>query len=287
MPFGERTEMMPSGPLARTAVLAATLAMSGSPLAVSLAQAQDQGYGQYNPAAGAASGYGQGGGYGQDQVYGAQPPQGYGQDQGYGQPPPQGYGQDQGGYGQDQGYGQPPPQGYGQDQGYGQQPPGYGQDPGYGSPQPGYGSAQPAPSGYGSDAEDAQYAAAAQQWEEANCVRSRGNAGEGAVLGGLVGALAGSSLAGRHSRGAGALAGAAVGAVGGAAIAGSTGGGTSPGCPPGYVLRGGAPAFYYGGGAYLYDAPADYQPWVSYGGRWVYRPYPHHADYYRQHHRPY
>jgi hypothetical protein len=52
------------------------------------------------------------------------------------------------------------------------------------------------------------------------------------------------------------------------------------------VLRGGAPAFYYGG-PMLYAAPADYNPWLFYGGRWVYRPYPYHRWYYRHHYRPY
>ena len=37
----------------------------------------------------------------------------------------------------------------------------------------------------------------------------------------------------------------------------------------------GAPAFVYGGPAYgVYAAPAWYNPWLWYGGRWVYRPYP-------------
>ena len=89
-------------------------------------------------------------------------------------------------------------------------------------------------------AQDAQFAAQAQQWAEANCVKAHGNAGEGAVLGGLFGAVIGSGLAGRGSHGVGALAGAAVGAGAGAAIASSTGSNaTSPGCPPGYVLRDG------------------------------------------------
>ena len=27
---------------------------------------------------------------------------------------------------------------------------------------------------------------------------------------------------------------------------------------------------------YVYDAPTWYNPWVFYGGAWVYRPYPYH-----------
>ncbi len=115
---------------------------------------QDPGYGQ--------GGYGERGGYGQqqggyaDQDYGQQGyqepgyGQGYGDQGGYGQ---QGYGQsgygDQGGYGQQPGYGQ---QGYAQS-GYGEQSyaePGYG-DQGYAAPeeQGGYGQAYSQQPGYG------------------------------------------------------------------------------------------------------------------------------------------
>jgi hypothetical protein len=339
--------MTPFAPLKTPTILALALVMGASPLTAAVASAQTtdqqgygqpaypdqngypaqagaQGYGQDNPAAGAASNYGQG--YGQQPPVGAgdgsgyapgAAPQGYGQDSGppagYSQQqgpdqPPSGYGQPQGqqGYGQP-GYGQQPaygdPQGYGAPQGSGQQ--GYGQQPGYDQQggSPGYGQPQgdagdygppagydgsqtpPPPPGYNpssdpqQQAEDQRYAYAAQQYEQNYCVPSHGNAGEGAVLGGIFGAVAGSALAGRHSRGEGALAGGAVGALGGAAIAGSSGG-TSPGCPPGFVVRGDAPAFYYGGGPYLYAAPVWYHPWVQYGGRWVYRPYPYHAYYY-------
>jgi hypothetical protein len=60
---------------------------------------------------------------------------------------------------------------------------------------------------------------------------------------------------------------------------------TSPGCPPGYVAVGDAPAFAYSGyGAtpYVYAAPAWYRPWTFYGGRWTYRPYPYHVFYARR-----
>ena len=180
----------------------------------------------------------------------------------------------QGGYGQG-GYAPPqsppPGGGYGQD-GYGggaDVPPPAGYNPGGGAPDP---------------QADQAYAASAEQWASTYCVKSGGNVAGGALLGGALGALTGSVLAGRHDRGTGAIAGAAGGAVLGGAVAAGQGGGTSPGCPPGYVLRGGAPAFYYGG-AYAYAAPGDYQPWAFYGGRWTYRPYPYHGWYYR-HHRP-
>jgi len=92
------------------------------------------------PAGGPPGGYGQQPSYGgQQQGYGAPPPQQYGQQaqppyggpqQGYGAPPPQQYGQQpQGGPG---GYGRPPPQ-----QGYGQAPPyPQGGQGGYGAPPP-------------------------------------------------------------------------------------------------------------------------------------------------------
>ena len=111
-------------------------------------------------------------------------------------------------------------------------------------------------------------------------MKARGNTGEGAVIGGVVGAILGSGLGGH---GAGALAGAAVGAAGGAVIADSSGSNaTSPGCPPGFVARSGAPPFAYGGSPYIYAAPTWYRPWVLYDGAWVYRPYPYHVWYYNR-----
>jgi len=92
-----------------------------------------------------------GGGYGQQQGFGAPPPppgQGYGQQGGFGAPP------GQGGYGTDAppGYGQPFPDpnagygGYGQQPGFGQPPPqqgGFGAPYGAPAPQPGFGSQGP------------------------------------------------------------------------------------------------------------------------------------------------
>lgn len=216
------------------------------------------------------------------------PPQGY-DDQGPppnydDQAPPPGY-DDRGpppGY-EDQG----PPPGY-QDQG---PPSRYDDEP---APPQGYNGSQlpPAPPGYQPEgdinaqmAEDRRYGSWAEEWARDNCVKAHGDVGAGAVIGGVVGAIIGSGLAGRHDRGAGIVAGGALGAAGGAAIAAhSDSGATSPGCPPGYVVRNGAPPFSYGGGggaAFLYAAPDWYQPWYFSGGHWLYRPYPYHIWYYR------
>ena len=148
-------------------------------------------------------------------------------------------------------------------------------------PPPGYDPNGPGAAGPSPDA-DQQYAQAAEQWAMDNCVKSGSNVAGGALIGGALGALAGAGLAGRHSRGTGALAGAAGGALLGGAVASTGSRATSPGCPPGFVLRGGAPAFGYSGG-YAYAAPADYDPWAYSSGRWVYRPYPYHTWYYRHH----
>jgi hypothetical protein len=208
------------------------------------------------------------------------PPQGYDQQQppqGYQPPPPQGYQQQQQGYAPPpQGY---PPQGYQQQQGY--------QDPAL-QPPPGYTAqdaqrdATPAERQY-----DQQYAAAAESWSEANCVRREQNqTAAGAIIGGVLGAVIGSSVAGRHDRGAGAVVGGGLGAIAGGAIASNQGQG--PGCPPGFVLRSGAPAFYYGAppgaAVVVYDAPTWYNPWIWYNGAWIYRPYPYHR-YWGEHYR--
>lgn len=169
---------------------------------------------------------------------------------------------------------------------------GYGPPPGY---QPGYAYGdpnQPPPEGYDprydagaqAQAEDARYAAAVQQWSAENCVQEHNsNVAAGAVIGGVLGAFLGSSIAGRGSHAAGAVVGGATGAVAGAAIGASQ---TSPGCPPGYVVRAGAPPFpgFAFVGGYTYVAPPGYRPWVWYGGRWVYRPYPYHRYWYRRGH---
>lgn len=205
--------------------------------------------------------------------------------QGYGQP---GYGQpqyDQGQYNQGQ---------YNQGQPYQGQPNGQDYDNAPPPPEPGAPSGYdgtrppPPPPGYTPDPNEQQYAEMdrayaqnAEAWARNNCVKSRGNVAGGAAVGGILGALIGGALGGRHDRGAGVLAGAAVGAVGGAAVASSTGGETSPGCPPGFVVRRDAPAWGYAPAGYYYAAPAWYRPWVFIDGGWVYRPYPYHNFYYR------
>lgn len=188
----------------------------------------------------------------------------------------------------------PPPPGYsdGQQPGYDNGPaPGYAQQNADVPPPPGYDGSQtpPPPPGYqASPADlamrdrDTRYASDAEAWARDNCVKSHGNAATGAIIGGVLGALLGNGLAGRHDRGAGTFAGAAVGAVGGAAIAGSAGNNqTSLGCPPGYVVRRDARPYAYDDVDYDYAAPGWYRPWVYVGGSWDYRPYPYHNWYYR------
>lgn len=204
------------------------------------------------------------------------PPQGY-------QQPPQGYQQPPQGYQQQpqyqQGYQQPPPQGYPQGQQQPYQDPALQPPPGY-TAQDAQRDASPAERQY-----DQQYAAAAEAWSQANCVRQEQNrTAAGAIIGGVLGAVIGSSVAGRYDRGAGAVVGGGLGAIAGGAIANSQG----PGCPPGFVVRPGAPAFVYGpppgASVVVYDAPAWYNPWIWYNGAWIYRPYPYHR-YWGEHYR--
>jgi hypothetical protein len=191
--------------------------------------------------------------------------------QAFAQAPPPGYQQQQ-----QQGY--PPPPGY---QGAPQQGP-Y-QDPAL-QPPPGYSSEDAQRDA--SEAErnyDRGYAAAAEEWSAANCIRKEENrTAAGAIIGGVLGAVIGSNIAGGRSRGAGAVVGGALGAVTGGAIANNSG----PGCPPGFVLRPGAPAFYGppGPAVVVYDQPGWYNPWLWYDGRWMYRPYPYHR-YWHDHYR--
>ena len=155
---------------------------------------------------------------------------------------------------------------------------------GYAQPAPPQGQYAPPPSGsetsgsaYDSRAQqyDRDYADRYSQWAAQYCVdRRNNNTAAGAIIGGVLGAVIGSGLAGRGDRGGGAVVGGLVGGTAGAAIGASS----SPGanCPPGYVVRAGAPAFYYGAAAYdpgVIYGPSWYQPWVWVGGIWVYRPY--------------
>ena len=168
-------------------------------------------------------------------------------------------------------------------------PPGYA--PGYAYGDPDFST----PEGYGVrgrryDAspaardEDRRYADAAQHWAAENCVDQRNqNEVAGAVIGGALGAILGSSAAGRHERAGGAIVGGALGAIAGSAIGASA---NSPGCPPNFVVRRGAPVFRpptFSGG-YVYTAPPEYRPWIWTDGRWTYRPYPYHRYWY-QHER--
>jgi hypothetical protein len=250
--------------MTRAMLLATTVSVATASLPVPAALAQDQGYGGYQ-------GYNQPPPDYRDQPPPPpqQPPPGY---NGYDQGPPPGYN----GYDQQPGYNdnQGPPPGF--DEYASQAPPGYdaSQPP---PPPPGY---QGAPPRDDQQRADAAYATAAQQWAAANCVRSGGNVAAGAVIGGIFGALIGAGVSGYGHTGAGTAIGAAIGGTTGAAIASGQQGATSPGCPPGYVLRGGAPGFYYGG-PYAYAAPAWYNPWIWYGGSWLYRPYPYHTWYAR------
>jgi hypothetical protein len=192
----------------------------------------------------------------------------------------------------------PPPQGGYDQQGDYDRQGNYDQQGGYddNSPPPpppaDYDGSQPPPPppGYSADATyapdpqaDRRYEAYAEDWAQRYCVKSSGNATGGAVIGGLFGALLGSSIAGYHNRGAGALMGGIAGAAVGGAAGSAQDNATSPGCPPGYVMRRDAPAFVYDGygAGYYYAAPAWYRPWVFVGGRWNYRPYPYHSFYYR------
>ncbi len=144
-----------------------------------------------------------------------------------------------------------------------------------------------APNGYDpqSQQSDRAYADAYSRWEERYCVQQRQNdAAAGAVVGGVIGALVGSGVAGRGNHTGGAIVGGAVGATAGAAIGANSGNQSS--CPPGYVVTGDAPAFYYQGYAPVYG-PAWYNPWIFVGGRWTYRPYRSwyygHPAYWRRH----
>lgn len=198
-------------------------------------------------------------------------------------------------------------QGYSQQDGYPQQTQTYpqqpqqGYDPNY-APPPGFDDYDrtapsnydpsrppPPPPGYRDDQayaynpdQDRRYEAYAEDWSQRYCTRARSNAGAGAVIGGLLGALVGSGLSGRHDHGSGALLGGVAGAAGGAVVGSTSANATSPGCPPGFVVRNDAPTFYYEGSGtpYYYAAPGWYQPWIFVGGRWNYRPYPYHGYYY-------
>lgn len=154
--------------------------------------------------------------------------------------------------------------------------------------QPAMGAALPVPTATGganamaaASPQDQTYADASRQWAASNCVAERrSNTTAGAVIGGLLGAAAGTGLAGRHDRAAGSILGGATGAVAGGAIGNAS---TPPGCPPRYVVRPVAPVYYappappvwYPAPVYpgvVYAAPGWYGPWAWNGAAWVYRP---------------
>ena len=95
------------------------------------------------------------------------------------------------------------------------------------------------------------YAQQYSAWAARYCVDKRNqNIAAGALIGGVLGAAIGGGVTGR---GGPAFFGGALGAGTGASIAGSQ----SPGgCPPGFVVRAGAPGFVYAGPVYgSYSAP--------------------------------
>ncbi len=159
----------------------------------------------------------------------------------------------------------------------------------YAPPPAGAGTAGP---GYDDRAQrdDRDYADRYAEWASRYCVDRRDNRAAGALIGGVLGAVAGSGLTGHGDHTAGAFVGGAVGATAGAAIGANAD--TKAACPPGYVVARAAPVFYYEP-AYPVTAvygPAWYQPWVWVDGRWVYRPYRYwywtHRAYWRPDWRP-
>jgi hypothetical protein len=118
------------------------------------------------------------------------------------------------------------------------------------------------------------YAADDANWARDNCVKARGNTAGGAVVGGILGAIVGSAMGGRHDHGTGTAVGAALGALGGAAVANSAGGQTSPGCPPGYVVRESTTYVPAPRQPAYYPTPAPYVGSVWYGSRSYWRPAP-------------
>lgn len=167
-----------------------------------------------------------------------------------------------------QGYSNPPPNsGYPGQQGGGQ---------GYSEPAPPQGEYAPPPSGSDQNGgnyddqqqqADAAYADAYARWSAQYCVNQANNTVAGALIGGILGAGIGAAVT--HNPATGAAIGGAIGAGTGAVAGSSYGGG---GCPPGFVVAAGAPAFVYAGPYYAW-APAWYHPWVWAGGRWAYHPY--------------
>ncbi len=119
---------------------------------------------------------------------------------------------------------------------------------------------------------DRAYAQQYSEWAARYCVdQHNNNTVAGALIGGVLGAGLGAAIA--HNPATGAAIGGALGVGVGAAAGASQ---PAYGCPPGYVVAAGAPAFAYVGpywGPSVYWAPAWYHPWVWVDGRWVFHPY--------------
>jgi hypothetical protein len=149
-------------------------------------------------------------------------------------------------------------------------PPGNGPPPGEYGPPPGQYGPPPGPPVYDDRTAqaDAAYAARYQAWYGRYCVqREHNNVAAGAIIGGALGAILGAGIS--HGHAGGTIVGGALGATTGAAIASDSN--VGGGCPPGYVIRAGAPAFYWGGPVVY--APPGYNPWVFVDGRYTYVPY--------------
>lgn len=82
----------------------------------------------------------------------------------------------------------------------------------------------------------------AQAYDPACQRQNNTNTTEGAIIGGVAGALLGSAVAGRHERTEGAV----VGGVGGAVVGGAVASSGNHPCPPGYVYRAPPPPPGYG-----------------------------------------
>jgi hypothetical protein len=188
----------------------------------------------------------------------------------------------------------PPPPGYGAPPTSG--PSDYGpRDAGrYVAPPPG--QYAPPPPGYerpgavyddGAQRADRDYADRYSRWAQEYCIdRRNNNTAAGAIIGGILGAVVGSNVSGRHSKTGGSIIGGALGATAGAAIGASSA--ESADCPPGYYIRSGAPRFAYG--PPVEYGPSWYNPWFFEGGIWLYRPYRYwywtHDSYWRPDWRP-
>lgn len=136
---------------------------------------------------------------------------------------------------------------------------------------------------------DRNYADQYGAWASRYCVDRRSNTAAGALIGGVLGAVTGSGLAGRGDHAAGAAIGGALGATAGAAVGANT---RPAACPPGYVVSASAPIYHYEPAyppAVVYG-PDWYDPWIWADGHWVYRPYRYwywtHGAYWRPGWRP-